>query len=181
MAQKYYAFLDVALDVYFSIVLYNAFVAFSGLNKQAVLLALAVLIMLNYWWTERSAGGVPKHYLIDFYLTTCLMFGFTVWPNYFGDLSKFLFVAAFLFLFDALHSILAIYVHSERSDEPDLRSYMWADLLAGSAYLIMGWFLKETTWLNLALVWLPYVILMAVFIKRRLLPLKFVDDGDQPY
>ncbi len=161
--------------------LYNAFVAFPGLTKEALLLALAVLMMLNYWWLERSAGGQPKHYLFDFYMTTALMFGFTVWPNYFDQIGKFLLVASFLFLFDGLHSILAIHVHSERSDEPSLKTYMTADLLMGSVYLVLGWVLKETTWTAILLVWLPYAVFMAYFIKRRLLPLKFLDTGDQPY
>jgi hypothetical protein len=178
---KFYAFLDVVVDVFYSIILYNAFVAFRGFNLSALLLALSVFIMINYWWTIRSYEHLPKHYLFDFYAITIIMFIFAQWPNYYHDIRHFTYVLAIFFAVDAIYAGLAILIHKESGDEKSLKFYFCAELILAIIYLGAAFILTELTWFNVVFLFIPYFIMYAVAFKKGLIKTKFRDSGNQPY
>jgi len=178
---KYYPFLDVVLDVYVSIILYNVFIAFTGFNLQAVLLLFVMMVIINYWWNSRQYGELPKHYLIDVYFITAVMFIFSQWPNYFSDITKFLYVTAVFFAVDAVYSATAIYAHGETKDHPSLKFFFATEAALAAAYFGLSFVFTSLTWAAVLTVFLPYLAWTAAGVKRGLFRFKFIDTGNQPY
>lgn len=182
MPTKYYAFLDVVLDVFYSIILYNAFIAFPGFKWEALLMAFAIFVMLNYWWEARSFSEMPKHYLFDLYLTTVAMFIFAQWPSYFTDVKGFMIVLILFLLFDAAYSIICVFAHKERKDEKALWHYAgWEFLLAIIYGIIFMFIARMSLPAAVILIILPYLIFYIIELKTGVLNTKFRDDGKQPY
>ena len=130
----YYGFIDVVIDVFYSIILYNVFMAFPGFGRDFLLMVLALFVMLNYWWTARNYSELPKYYLFDFYSIVIIMFIFTQWSNYFSDIHGFLVIMMTFFAFDSLYSFVSIFVHSEKKDEKSLQYYATAELILTLVY-----------------------------------------------
>jgi len=171
---KKYPFLDLVIDVFYSIILYNAFTAFPGFKLEAGLMAVAIFVMINYWWGSRSFLELPKHYIVDFYMITIVMFIFAQWANYFTDVTGFLYVFAVFFAFEAVYSTIDIFAHKEKKDEPSLKFYIIIDSLCAAAYLLEALFIKELTWISLVLIVVPYLIFLGLCIKKKLFRPVFV-------
>lgn len=178
---KYYAFLDVAIDVFFSIILYNAFISFPGLNMSFILMILAVFVMVNYWWISRAFTEEPKYYLVDLYFLTVAMFLFAIWPNYFTNIKIFSLIMAIVWLVDALYSLADIPAHKERRDERTLKSYFKTEFIVAAYYFIVYALISSLTWETLIIVVVPYFVWYLIGIKRGIFKIKFVDSGNQPY
>ncbi len=124
---QYYGFLDVVVDVFYSIILYNAFLAFPGFNLDFLLMIFAIFVMLNYWWTARNYQELPKYYLFDFYSLVIIMFVFSRWSEYFTNIQGFIGIMVLFFTLDSLYSFLSIRLHSEKKDEKSLIYYTWSE------------------------------------------------------
>ena len=157
---KYYAFVDVAIDVFFSIILYNAFISFPGLNLGFALMILAVFVMINYWWISRAFVEEPKYYLIDLYFLTAAMFLFAIWPSYFTNIKLFTLVMALVWLVDAAYSLTDIPAHKERRDERTLRSYFISAIVVSAYYFILYSLVSRLTWESLIFVAVPYLLMV---------------------
>ncbi len=179
--KNYYAFLDVVLDVFYSIILYNAFIAFPGFKLEALLMAFAVFIMLNYWWVARSFNDLPKHYLIDFYCVVVIMFIFSQWSNYFENLQHFLFVLTAFFAADAIYSLIIYFVHSEKQHKKTILFYVITEAILSLIYGIFSILFQNLSIYSLILILLPYSIFYVVSLKNESIQNKFLDNGNQPY
>jgi hypothetical protein len=163
MPAKYYAFLDVVLDVFYSIILYNAFIAFPGFKWEALLMAFAIFVMLNYWWEARSFYEMPKHYLVDLYLTTIVMFIFAQWPDYFTNAKGFLTVLILFLLFDGIYSILLVFIHKEQKDEKTLWHYAAFEFFLAVIYAAIYLFISKVSLpLAIVLIIFPYLIFYVI-------------------
>jgi hypothetical protein len=178
---KFYAFLDVVIDVFYSIILYNAFVSFPGLKLESFLMLFAVFVMINYWWDARSDIDMPKHYLGDFYFITFIMFIFAQWPAHFGNVQEFLYVTTLFFFVDAIYARAALAMHLEQADRKSLMFWFKAELLLTIIYGIYSITIAVVTPLSLLLIFLPYLIFFGVNIKKKIFKLKFIDSGNEPY
>lgn len=178
---KYYAFLDVVVDVFYSIILYNAFVAFPGLKLSSILMVFSIFIMLNYWWSERSDNQSPKYYLMDFYFIAVIMFIFSRWPNYYTNIQGYIGILAIFFYVDAFYSLMAIPGHQEKRDEPLLKYYFIWEIILGVVYTFLAFYIKTETLGMIILVILPYMMWFVDAIRRNIVQFKFVDNGNQPY
>lgn len=178
---KYYQFLDVAIDVFFSIILYNAFISFPGLNASFVLMILAVFVMINYWWISRAFVEEPKYYLADLYFVTIVMFLFTIWPNYFSNIRVFALIMGLVFLVDSIFSIVDVPLHEEVNDEPTLKRYFKEEIVVAVYYLAMYFYVNSMTITTLALVIVPYLIYFALDVRSGVFITRFIDEGKQPY
>lgn len=178
---KYYAFIDVALDIFVSVILYNLFTTFPGFNAQLLLLVFAVLVIINYWWGTRSYFDLPKHYLIDLYFLAMIMFIFAQWANYLDDLRGFLMVATIFFLTDAVFALSGVFLHAEKKDEPSLYFYAVTEIVVAAVYFAMSRLLVDLTPIAAASVFLPYLLLWGATIRRGYFKFKFEDAGNQPY
>lgn len=169
---KLMPFLDLVIDVFYSIILYSAFTAFPGIRIESFLMLFAVMVMINYWWAARSFE-MPKHYIADFYLTIVVMFIFSQWSNYYLDITGFLQVAAILFFVDSLYSALMIPIHKEKKDEPGLRFYFVSELILACAYFIYSIVLTSVNPTSIVLIFLPYLVFYFVTLKKGLTKTKF--------
>lgn len=182
MSIKYYAFLDVVLDVFYSIILYNAFIAFPGFKWEAILMAFAIFVMLNYWWEARSFSEMPKHYLFDLYLTTVVMFIFSQWPSYFTDVKSFIIILILFLLFDTAYSIICVFAHKERKDEKTLWNYAGSEFILAIVYAGIFLFITKVPLpVAVVLIIFPYLIFYIIELKLGIINTKFRDDGKQPY
>lgn len=178
---KYYSFLDVTMDIFYGIVLYNAYIAFPGFKIESMLMVLSIIVMLNYWWITRSYAELPKYYLFDFYMIGLIMFIFSQWPNYYFNLPYFIFIITLLFFLDGIYSLLDIYIHKEKKDHKSLYFYFIIEILIGFYYLFSSFVLKETNWFAIVMLFLPYIVFWAMAFKKGLLKTKFIDTENQPY
>lgn len=178
---KYYAFLDVVIDVFYSIILYNAFVAFPGFHLSALLMFFSVFVMLNYWWAARSHSILPKFYIVDFYFISGVMFIFSQWPSHFLDINKFLIVTAVFFGFDAIYSLVDIFAHKEKGGEKGLWFYFISESILSLIYLALSLFVNHLIVNALILLYLPYVIWFIIHLQSGLFKTKLEDNGAQPY
>ena len=134
MKTKFYSFLDVVIDVFYSIILYNVFIAFPGFTIESMLMVLTTFIMINYRRGTRNYNEIPKYYLFDVYLITIIMFIFSQWPNYFNNITYFIYILAIFFAIDAIYALLSIFIHKEKRDEPSLKFYFIAELVLALIY-----------------------------------------------
>lgn len=171
--KKYEPFLDIAMDVLYSIVLYTLFVAFPGLVIETWLMIFAAFLMINYWWAERESGNFPKYYLIDFYFSILVLFLFYLWSNYFLNVTYFLYVTTIFFFVDSVWSVVAIYAHKEKSDEPELKFYFATESILTVIYLVYSFILKSVDFISLMLIFAPYAVWYAMNIKKDLIEEKF--------
>jgi len=178
---KYYSFLDIAIDIFYGIILYNVFLAFPGLRIEAWLIVFMTWLMLDYWWISRSWQNLPKHYLIDLYFVTAVMFIFSIWPNYVFDFHKFLIVTALFFLVDALYSFVVIFAHEETSDHKALIFYSWYETIQALLYVGFSYLFSSVTPFALICIFIPQIISFIVLVKKGYLKTKFEDTGNQPY
>jgi hypothetical protein len=72
------------------------------------------------------------------------------------------------FAFEAVYSIVDIFAHKEKKDEPSLKFYIAIDSLCAAAYLLEALFIKELTWISLILIAVPYLIFLGLCIKKKL-------------
>lgn len=172
---KYYPFLDIVIDVFYSIILYSSFTQFPGFRLEALLMVLSVFIMLNYWWTSRGYKELPKHYLFDFYFIPIIMFIFAQWPSYYLNIKGFAVILAIFFAVDAIYALLSIYAHEEKADEASLRFYFAAEMIIAGVYLMESLVITSPTPLSVLALYVPYLILYAISIKKGLFVKKFVE------
>jgi len=172
---KYYPFLDVVIDVFYSIVLYNAFTQFPGFKIESLLMLLSVFIMLNYWWTSRSYRELPKYYLFDFYFIAIIMFVFTQWSNYYLNITLFVRVLAIFFAVDAIYSLLSIYVHKEKANEASLRFYFATELILAGIFMIESMIFASISLPALLALFIPYIIFYLILLKKKLFITRFVE------
>ncbi len=177
---KHYAFLDVVLDVFYSIILYNAFISFPGLKLESWLMVFALFVMLNYWWIERSFDE-PKYYLLDFYCVSIIMFLFAIWPSHFGNITDFLIITVLVFLMDAVFCLVDLYIHKEQKGRNAEKFYIWTDLVLAAIYGIFIHYLTVIDTLSVILLFAPYMIWFIANVNKHLLNQEFVDNGNQPY
>ncbi len=177
----YYPFLDVAIDVFFSIILYNAFIAFPGWNIHFFLLFFIIFVMLNYWWSARTFHELPKHYIFDFYMLSAVMFIFSIWPESLKSISNFFFMTCLFFFFDALYSLLAIFFHPEKSDERQLLFHFISGGLLAGVYFIATIFIHSLDQFTLLVLFIPYLLYFFINIKLGFFKLTFIDNNKQPY
>ncbi|MFH0873745.1 MAG: hypothetical protein V1846_02785 [Candidatus Komeilibacteria bacterium] len=181
MKSRYYPFLDVVLDVFYSIILYNVFIAFPGLRLESLLMVFACLIMLNYWWDARSDTLFPKHYLFDFYAVSVIMFIFSQWPTHFLNLHYFLLITSTFFFADGIYAFIAIYAHKETVDETALKLDVAVELFLGAIYLLFAQIITALTVSTIIVIYVPYLIWFWTNIKRGYFKPKFLNSGNQPY
>lgn len=181
MTMKYYAFLDVVLDVFYSIILYNAFIAFPGFNLFAILMAFSVFIMINYWWIARSFTSLPKYHLVDFYFTVVIMFIFSQWANYYKSMQSFLVVLTLFWALDSLYELVIYVIHRQRNFKKTIRFDLLFEIALVVVYGSFIPFLRNVTPLNIALIVTPYLIFYFFSLKMGYMTYKFLDNGNQPY
>lgn len=177
----YYSFLDVVVDVFYSIILYNGFVSFPGFNLNGFLLLFSVFFMLNYWWAARSFNEMPKYYLLDFYLISVVMFLFALWPAYFNDFRSFAILTAVILAFDAFYSWLDVYVHREKTDEQKMWFYFKSEILLAITYIIIAAVFPEISSTALIILFAPYLVWYFICLEKGILKTKFLDSGNEPY
>jgi len=178
---KYYPFLDVVVDVFFSIIFYNAFMAFPGWKLETVLMVFSIIIMMNYWWVTRTGHEIPKHYLFDVYFIIIPMFIFAQWPTYYTDISMFTYILAAFFGIDAIYALISIWAHKEKNDEPALVFYLKYEMALAVSYFIIAGVITELNWISLLFVLLPYLFFTFVSFKKGYATTKFIDNDNQPY
>lgn len=172
---RYYEFLNVALDVFCGVILYSMFIVFRGFTLSSLLLAFAVFVILDYWWNARSSKDWPKHDLIDFLFVIVIMFIFAQWPNYFGDLQKFLLVLISLLFIDAFFSVASIYVHKESHYKKLLWYFAGTELALGAVYTAIFLLNLPFTFLSVVFVIIPYMSVYFMSLKLGYIPTKFVN------
>lgn len=180
-ATKYYSFVDVVIDIFYSIILYNAFIAFPGFRIESFLMLFAIFVMLNYWWAVRSYNEMPKHYLVDFYCITIVMFLFSQWPNYFLSYSHFALATAVFFCFDAVYALIDIFAHGERQDERSLWFYCASELALAAIYFGLSRLFDSVSAVSIVLIFVPYAIWYLMLFKLKFIKTRFIDAGNQPY
>jgi len=179
--KKHYPFLDVALDIFFSVVLYNYFITFPGFNMRALFLAFSLVVVLNYWWLARSYSVLPKYYLFDLYFVAAIVFIFAQWSYYFNDIGGYLLTLATLFLVDAIYSFLSVYAHKEKRDEPSLRSFFISEILIAIIYFVVYAYARDFTWQVLMAIAIPYALLLWQMFRTKIFKTEFFDNDNQPY
>jgi hypothetical protein len=177
----YYPFLDVVLDVLYSIILYDAFTAFPGFNLAGVLFVFAVFIMVNYWWSSRNFEEFHKHYLIDFYVVTIVMFIVMQWPKYYNDINSFVMVLAAFFFTLAIGSIISLFTHEEKDESKALKTYIMTDGALSIYYTLMIFLIKDASIPSLILIIAPYLIKYLYTIRKGIFRTKFTGADKQPY
>ncbi len=172
---KYHPFLDTALDLFIGFSLFNAFSAFTEWSVSTVLLIFVTLIMVDYWWSTRTFHQLPKHYLIDFYLITLVMFVFFIWPSHIDNPTVFLLLTSAFFLLDACFAFTAIFIHTERRDESELRFYAKTEFIMSAYYFLLSFVGLELGWSLVMAVFIPYLIWFIYEIRNGYIPTKFVE------
>lgn len=170
-------FLNIVIDVYFSIVLFSAFTTFPGFNKYSFLMLFSIIIMINYWWVLRSFAHYPKYYLVDFYYITGIMLIFAQWPNYYFDLKSFLIVTAIFYLVDALWDITDIYIHKEHKGKPILTFNAGFEIALAGTYFAYTYILKDINIMTMLLLMLPYAVYFYWSVKKGVLTERFYGEA----
>lgn len=173
MARKYFGFLNIVIDVFYSIILYNVFMAFPGFGPEAFMMLLSTMVVINYWWGTRI-GKVPKYHLIDFYFIAIVMFLFSQWPGQYLNITNFIYIMAAIWAVNAVYTQVDIRLHRTKVDEPYLRTYFRLDACLAIFYLLCSFFITTVDWTSIALLWIPYLAVYAYTLSKGMLPLKFI-------
>ncbi|MFA5888852.1 MAG: hypothetical protein WCW47_00300 [Candidatus Paceibacterota bacterium] len=178
---KHYAFLDVVIDVFYSIILYNVFMAFKGFDLNSVLVFFAIFIMMDYWWSARSFSEFPKYYLVDLYFITGLMLVFAQWSNYFDSVQRFVGVLIIFLAIDTIYTISAIFIHKEKIGRKKLWFYFWTELCLTFVYCGLYVLTPILTVIWLMAIILPYLIIDIWGFYVGIEDSEFLDNNEQPY
>jgi len=178
--KKFYNFLDLAIDVFYGIILFNTFLAFPGININGAFMIFSVFVMINYWWSNRNYPELPKHYLFDFYMITIIMFIFTQWTNYYFNIKGFLSILYLFYFIDGIYSLIAIPLHIEKRDEPSLKFFTKIDFILGGIYLAYSFLLDSMNIFSLLIIVIPYLIILLIELKKGYFKTRF-EKQDETY
>jgi hypothetical protein len=168
--RRYYAFLDIVVDVFYSIILYNLFATWLGFADlpATILFAFMFVVVIDYWWAERTVEEIPKYCLTDIYFYTFIFFVLSQIPGHFNDPRAFvLWFMAFIAL-DLMFSLVDRAVYKvEKAGRKFLNAFIVSYVVLLVVYGLEACFLESPGVVASVLIAAPYLCYIVYLLAAR--------------